>query len=160
MRPMWRISQIASLRAALLLAALVIGTTTQVVATTPTLLSADLTPYTEVHRLVLVFPGHDGREEAFLDQWDLPSTHARMEHRSLLVFQVKDWRLIKTLRKRMAPGESGFRVWLIDREGHLVLSTSRVMEPWEIFARIDALPERQLEIQRLNDWDAGHESSP
>ena len=142
-----------------IVAALLNISNAQVFGFTPVLLSADLTPYSEVHRLVLVFPGNRS-EEAFLDQWDSPSVQSRMEHRSLLLFQVRDRAVIEKLRKSLAPGETGFRVWLIGRSGHLFFSTSRELEPWEIFSRIDAMPGRQKEIRQHNDWDAGRQASP
>ena len=132
----------------------------QVFGTTPTLLSADLTPYMGIHRMVLVFPGNGPKEEAFLDQWESAPVQSRMEHRSLLIFQVRDRDLIEKLRSSFAPKETGFRVWLIGLNGHLVFSTSHDVEAWEIFSRIDALPGRQREIRQHNDWDAGREVSP
>jgi hypothetical protein len=152
---------IASFGASVFFVAVLLNlSSSQVSGATPTLLSADLTPYMGVHRLVLVFPGNGPKEEAFLDQWDSPSVQSRMEHRSLLIFQVRDRALIEKLRSSLAPEETGFRVWLIGRSGHLVFSTSRDLEPWEIFSRIDVMPGRQREIRQHNDWDAGRQASP
>jgi len=157
---MRRVLQSAFLRTALFVGTVLAGMTVQVVGSPPILRSADLKPYADVHRLVVVFPGDQEREEAFLDQWDSASVHSRMDHRSVLVFQVKDRTVIEELRKRLAPGESGFRVWLIGLRGHLVFSTSDDIEPGDIFERVDAMPERQTEILRHNDWEAGHQISP
>ena len=132
----------------------------QIFGSTPTLSSDDLTPYTGVHRLVLVFPGNDQKEEVFLDQWESTPVQSRMEHRSLLIFQVNDPAMIEKLRKSFAPREQGFRVWLLGRNGQLVFSTSRNVAAGEIFARIDAMPGRQREIRQHNDWDAGRQVSP
>jgi hypothetical protein len=157
---MRRISQSAFLRSALFVGTVLAGMTVQVVGSTPILRSADLKPYADVHRLVIVFPGDQGREEAFLDQWDSAAVHSRMNHRSVLVFRVKDRTVIEELRKRLASDESGFRVWLIGLRGRLVFSTSDDIEPGDIFDRIDAMPGRQTEIRRHNDWEAGRQVSP
>ena len=121
--------------------------------------SSDLTPFGGIHRLIVVFPGNRKKEEAFLDQWDSTGVHTRMDHRSLLVFRVVNTKVIQELRKNMAPSESGFRVWLVGIDGHLLYSTSDEIEPWEIFNRIDALPGRRVEVHRYNDWTAGHRTS-
>ena len=143
-----------------LAALLLLVTTGKVVGATPILHSADLTSFSGIHRLIIVFPGDRKREEAFLDQWDSTTVHTRMDHRSLLVFQIVNPKVVQELRKNMAPGESGFRVWLVGIEGHLLFSTGDDVEPWQIFNRIDALPGRITEIHRYNDWTAGHRTSP
>lgn len=145
--------------ACLLLLLFLLGTAGEVFGATLILRSSDLAPFGGIHRLILVFPGDPKREEAFLDQWDSTTVHTRMDHRSLLVFQVVNPKVVQELRKNMAPSESGFRVWLVGIDGHLLFSTSDEVEPWEIFNRIDALPGRKNEIHRYNEWVAGHRTS-
>jgi hypothetical protein len=135
------------------------GTAGEVFGAAPILRSSDLSPFGGIHRLVVVFPGDRRREEAFLDQWDPTPIHTQMVHRSLLVFQVVNPKVIQELRKSMASSESGFRVWLVGMDGHLLFSTGDDVEPWEIFIRIDALPGRIAEIHRHNEWEAGHLTS-
>jgi hypothetical protein len=125
---------------------------------TPFLTTSDLSPYHDIHRLVIVFPGK-GSEE-FLDQWDSAHVHVRMEHRSLLIFQVKDPKAIFGLRKMLSPTESGFHIWLIGMDGHLLFTTAGEIEPDEIFARIDDLPRRREEIRRYNNWVGGVQTDP
>jgi hypothetical protein len=141
-------------------ALLLLLTTGKSFGATPILRSPDLTSFSEIHRLIIVFPGDSKREQAFLDQWDSTDVHTRMNHRSLLVFQVVNTKVIQELRQNMAPSESGFRVWLVGIGGHLLYSTDDEVEPWEIFNRIDALPGRKAEMQRYNNWVTGHRSSP
>jgi hypothetical protein len=136
-----------------------LGTTGEGFGAVAILRSSDITPFCGINRLVIVFPGDGKREEAFLDQWDPSTVYTKMNHRSLLVFQVVNSKVIQELRKNMAPRESGFRVWLVGIDGHLLFSTDEDVEPWEIFDRIDALPGRRLEVHRYNDWVAGHRTS-
>jgi len=137
-----------------------LGTAGEVFGAAQILRSSDLTPFSGIHRLIVVFPGDRKREEAFLDQWDSTTVCKRMDHRSLLVFQVVNPKVVQELRKNMAPSQSGFRVWLVGIDGHLLFSTGKDVEPWEIFDRVDALPGRITEIHRYNNWAAGHRTSP
>lgn len=139
---------------------LFLGSASKLFGTVPILQSADLKSFKDVHRLIIVFPGDNKKEEAFLEQWDSTDVHARMNRRSLLVVQVTNRQVIHDLREDRAPKESGFRIWLIGMDGHLLFSTSDEVEAWEIFNRIDELPGRKAEIQRYNDWVAGHRTSP
>lgn len=127
--------------------------------TAPILQSSDLKAFSGIHRLIIVFPGDNKREEVFLDQWDSTPVHAGMDHRSLLVVQVVNPKVARELRKSMAPRESGFRIWLVGIDGHLLFSTGDDLEPWEVFNRIDALPGQRAEVHRYNDWVIGHATS-
>ncbi len=145
--------------AGILLLIFLLWPTGEVFGNAPILSSSDLKPFYGIHRLIVVFPGNRKREEAFLDQWDPTSMQKRMDHRSLLIFQVMNPKVIQELRKKMAPSESAFRIWLIGMDGHLLFSTDDEVEPWEILNRIDALPGRRTEIHRSNDWEAGARTS-
>ncbi len=141
-----------------IVAALFFGVAENALGSVPILRSADLTSSVDLYRLVIIFPGHGQKQWAFddqLNQWNSSSVLKPMEHRSVHVFQVLDPKVIAALRKKMAPTESGFRVWVIGIRGLLVLSTDRDLEPREIFDLIDGLPRRVDEIRLHNDWDAG-----
>jgi hypothetical protein len=73
---------------------------------------------------------------------------------------VVDPNVIDRLRSHLAPGETGFHIWLVGMGGHLLFTSVENVEPWQIFARIDSLPGRRDEIHRYNDWISGHEASP
>jgi hypothetical protein len=126
----------------------------------PLLGSYDLSSFNRIHRLVIVFPGDEKKEDVFLAQWLGSSMPKRMSYRSLLLYRVVDPTVIAQLRFHLAPGETGFHVWLVGISGHLLLTTAENVEPWQIFARIDSLPGRREEIHRYNDWISGDEASP
>jgi hypothetical protein len=126
----------------------------------PILSTADLSSFSGIHRLVIVFPGDAKKEEAFYQQWQEPPVSKRMAYRSLLLYRVVDPKVIGQLRSRFAPGETGFRIWLVGTGGGLLFTTPDDVAPWEIFTRIDSLPGRRDEIRRYNDWRAGHRENP
>jgi len=126
----------------------------------PLLATGDLSSFYRIHRLVIVFPGDEKKVKDFLEQWRGASMPKRMSYRSLLLFHVADPNVIDGLRLRLAPGETGFHIWLVGMGGHLLLTTAENVEPWQIFAQIDSLPGRRKEILRYNDWITGHELGP
>ena len=137
---------------------LLFGVAGKALGSVPVLHSADLTSAVDVYRLVIIFPDQGEKGAAFrdqLEQWSSDSVKIPMEHRSVRAYQVLDSRVAAALRKKMAPKESGFHVWVIGISGVLVLTTQRDIEPGEVLDLIDGLPRRADEIRLHNEWDAG-----
>ena len=109
---------------------------------------------------ILVLFAHNSDDESYQTQMDkFSSFEDEIRDRDLVIFSIFDTECSTmngdvisessshSIREKLSPAESGYSIFLIEKDGGVKLKQDEVLEPAELFRVIDRMPMRQREMR-------------